>query len=127
MIKVEVLYADLSRVDVPLDEVDKLLKSEVLAIVVKDDTQVGKLQNIVDRMGFDRYALCQRVEDGQPQVMLVGWDSGDFVWRRLSNPHDSDARREVPMPIGCMHVAFEGQKVSAAVWTQAEAILKDMI
>jgi hypothetical protein len=123
MIKVEVLYAGLSKSSTPLEEADRISTSEVLGIVVKDDTQVGKLQNIAMCSGFDKYALCQRVNAGQPQIMLIGWDDGDFVWRRLSNPHDIDARQEVNMPIGCLHIVFEGQQVDADVWAEAEKIL----
>jgi hypothetical protein len=125
MIEVEVLYADLSRKTVPLDQLDILLKSEVLAIVVRTDEETGKLRNIAFSHGFAKYALCQKQDGGQPWIMLFGWDDGDFKWRRLSNSHDIDALREVPMPIGCLHVIFEGQSVPRSKWTTALQVLND--
>lgn len=123
MVEVEVLYVDLSRQRVPLDQVDTLPKDKVLAIIVQTDEEEGKKRNIVWKFGFDHYALCQRETEGQPWVMLHGWDDGDYIWRRLSNTQDADGRREVDAPLGCMNVIFRGQSVTDAEWKVAEKLL----
>jgi hypothetical protein len=123
MIEVEVLYADLTRQVASLDKVDTLPKGEVLAIVVQTDQETGKKKNIAMTFGFDKYALCLKQDAGQQHVMLVGWDDNDFKWRRVSNPHDIDALREVPMPLGCLHVIFQGQQIPDAQWLKAVEVL----
>ncbi len=125
MITVEVLYADLSRDSVPISQVGSLAKTEVLAIVVKTDDEVGPLQNIAMTMGHDKYALFLRRDGGQDRIMLTGWDDDAFVWRRLTNVHDVDARQEVSIPSGHMHMVFEGQSVTPEVWDQAMIIFND--
>ncbi len=126
-IEVEVLYADLTTRRVPLDQVDILPKSEVISIVVQTDQETGKRKNITWKFGFDHYALCQKEDMGQKWVALLGWDDGDFVWRRLTNTHDIDARIEADLPIGCLNVIFRGQSVTPAKWKEAEAILKGIL
>lgn len=123
MITVEVLYADLTRQRVSLEEIDHLSTGGVLAIVVQTDEETGKRRNVAVASGKDTYALCQRRSEGHDWIMLCGWDSGDFVWRRSQNVHEDTARRRVVAPLGCLHIIFNGQQVSASVWNKAQAIL----
>jgi len=128
MIEVEVLYADLSKQRVEIEQADTILKSGVLSIVVQTDEEEGKKQNIAWSVGFDNYALCRRETEGRLWIMLHGWDDGDYVWRRLSNVHDNDARREVDAPLGCMNIIFRGQTIPDAKWAKAAKIIeKDML
>lgn len=122
-VEVEILYADLSRVSVPIAEVETLSQAAVLAVVVRDNAVEGKRKNIAVASGFDNYAFCHRITNGQPWVALFSWDDGDFVWRRTSNHLDNDARLPVDLPLGCMHIIFRGQDVPEIVWAQALSIL----
>jgi len=123
MFEVEVLYADLSRVSVPIDEADTLSTAAVLAIVVRDTTIEGKKQNIVIAQGSDNYALCQRKMNGGPWVEIYKWDDDDFIWHRLNNHLSVEARYPVDPPLGCMHIVFRGEYVDADVWEEAVRIL----
>ncbi len=125
---IDVLYADLSRQRVPFDQGDTLSKSDVQAIVVQTDEDNGKLRNIASCMGFDHYALCQKIDNGQQHVMLFGWDDGDYVWRRLTNHRDIDARVSVDAPIGCLHLIFRGLSVDQEKWKEVVRVIdKEML
>ena len=104
---IEVLYADLSRQKVALDDIDQLPKSNVLFILVTCDKEEGKLANIAFKSGFDFYALGRKRSAGHDWIMLFGWDDDDFVWRKTLHPHDPGGRVPVIAPLGCMHVVFE--------------------
>ena len=127
MIEVEVLYADLSRSRVVLSDIESLPKSRVLAIAVQTDQETDKLKNIVTTHGFDHYALCQKKDHGQIHIMLFGWDDDNFVWRRVTNVHDIDARKEVDIPLGCLNVIFHGEDVPIATWKKALRIFNKEI
>ncbi len=127
MIEVEVLYADLTRQRKRMSELDQLSTASVLFIVVQTDQEVGNLKNIDFKQGRDHYALAMREAQGQRWLMLSGWDDGDFVWRRVTNVHDPDARHEVDAPFGGMRIVFRGQAVSAAVWEQALVIIAEIL
>lgn len=127
MIEVEVLYADLSRKRVQLDQIASVSKAGILAIVIQTDEEIGKKRNIVWSSGFDHYALCQKKDNGQEHIMLFGWDDGDFTWRRVTNPHDNDAKEKVDMPIGCFNVIFHGENIPVKKWETALEILNKEI
>jgi hypothetical protein len=119
---IEILYADLSRQKVALEDIDQLKKDEVLCILVSNDTGEGKRKNIASGFGKDFYALCTQRSGNQDWVMLCGWDDDDFVWRRIDRPHGPGGRRRVVAPLGCMHVVFRGQHVEDDVWKEAKRI-----
>ncbi|MCZ6775260.1 MAG: hypothetical protein O7D34_02245 [Ignavibacteria bacterium] len=126
-VEVGVLYADLSRVIVPYAEKDTLSLVAVLALVVRDNAVEGKKRNITAKWGYDNYALCEGIENGQPWVEIYPWDNGDYVRRRMSNHLDVDARVMVDVPLGCMHMIFRGQDISDADWVEALRILEKEI
>jgi len=102
-VEVEVLYANMTTQRAPFDQVDTLPKSQVLSIVVQTDQERGKKKNIAWSHGFDHYALCQKEDARQKWISIIGWDDGDFTWRRTTNVHDIDAKIAVDIPLGCMH------------------------
>ncbi len=126
-IEVEVLYTDRSRVTKPIGQAEDLVQSGILALVVRDNTMTGKQKNITAAWGFDNYALCHRIMNGQSWVAIYKWDDGDFVWRRTTNHLDVDARLPVDLPLGCWHMVFRGEAISDANWAIALDILNNAI
>jgi hypothetical protein len=127
MLEVEVLYADRSRVSVPYTEKHTLSLAAVLGLVVRDSAVEGKKQNIAVGLGFDNYALCERIAEGRTWIGIFSWDDGDFTWRRTSNHLDNDARVSVDVPLGCMHMIFRGQQVPDSEWADALRILDEIL
>jgi len=119
MIEVEVMYADLSTVCVPYDKKDILSLSGVQALVVRDTFVKGKKGNIAIGIGFDNYALCERIANGALWIEIYSWDDDDFVWHRTTNHCDPDARVHADPPLGCMHMIFRGQSIPDADWEKA--------
>jgi len=116
---IEVLYADLTRQKVALEEIELLPKSNVLFILITNPDEIGKTANVESCSGFDHYAFCKKRTMGTEWIMLFGWDDGEFVWRRLIKPHERGADEQVNPPLGYMHVVFDGVHVDNEKWKQA--------
>lgn len=127
MIEVKVLYADLSIQSALFENKEDLFTSDVLGLVVKTDKEKGKRQNITIGQGFDYYALCWGTQHGQLWVEIYSWDDGSFVRRRVTNPHDKDAKVEVLLPLACKHIIFHGIEVTDAKWKTALGIINKEI
>lgn len=127
-IRVEVMYSDLSIQKESLDDIDKLPKDNVLFILITTTEEVGKLKNIDACFGQDNYVFCQKRNLGSDWIMLFGWDDGDFVWRKTTDPHvGCNYKDVVDVPFGFMHVIFRGVQVTSAVWEEAKEIFnRDM-
>jgi len=126
-IEIEVLYVGNSRVIVPYAEKDNLSLAAVHGLVVRDSDIEGKRRNIAAKWGYDNYALCDGINNGQRWIEIYPWDDGDFVRRRLSNHLDADARTITDVPLGCMQMIFRGQSVPNADWIEALRILEKEI
>ncbi|MBU1173011.1 MAG: hypothetical protein KKD44_25905 [Proteobacteria bacterium] len=124
MVYVEVLYSDLSRQRVPIDEIDTLPKDSVLFIsVLASDGE--KFRRLTASFSFDHYALCRRKSGGVDWIMLSGWDDGDFIWRKAANPWNPAGRLDEGPPLGCMHVVFNGVHVAPEVWKEAQGLFTE--
>ena len=95
----------------PVTEIQAAPKREVLIISVRD---YATKTLVAQCSGFDHYCLAYRegitVEGGE-QVMLFGYDDGDYTWRSYGQPP-----RDVPPPLGTLHVTFQGVRVGDAEW-----------
>lgn len=125
MVYVEVMYADLSRKRVTINEIDTLPKDNVLFITVlaPDLEKGGKLRRITAKFSKDHYALCIRKWNAVEWVLLFGWDDDDFIWRNMVSPYMvCGSRQEAVPPFGCFHVIFNGLAVSPQVWKEAQRL-----
>ena len=117
MVSITVLYKDLSKKTCHMHDIGDLPKDNVLFIKLSTDTREGKLANISQINGFDNYAVLHKKDGTSDWYMLCGWDEDDFIWRRECN--DCNNRVPVDLPIGRMHVKFEGVAVSQEEWKKA--------
>ena len=118
MIEIGVMYGDLSIKRYPIESIGEFATDGVLFITVRDTEVEGKAGNVDMISGFDKYAVCHKVDGGKDWVMLVGWDEDDFVWRQVGC---QGCRERVPvdMPLGIMHMVFHGKQVSEGMWIMA--------
>lgn len=122
-IYVEVLYSDLARKRVPIKDIGRLPKDNVLFIAVSAPNPEGELKRITASFSKDHYALCIRKWNSVSWVLLFGWDDDDFVWRRTINPWEPQGRLQSEPPLGCMHTIFNGLAVSPEVWKKAQELI----
>lgn len=127
MVYVEVMYADLSRKRVTINEIDTLPKDNVLfiAVLAPDPERGREFGRITAKFSKDHYAVCIRKWNNVDWVLLCGWDDDDYVWRRTISPW---TRQETSPPFGCFNVIFNGLAVPQEVWKEAQRIFtKEMV
>lgn len=121
MVYVEVLYKDLSRQRVPIEDIDQLPNDGVLIIVVtapKDE----RYEVVAYSHSKDHYSLLSRGD----WVLLCGWDDSEWQWRRIRNPWESTAFQTASyLPFGCLSVTFHGVSVHPDVWKEAVGIFDE--
>lgn len=129
---IEVLYADLSRRRVLIEEADKLPKTGVLAIILSCvDEEIPRIK--IDGVGYRRrgqwtgkdYYYLLRYKDGG--AYWYGIDARDereqVRFYRTSNSVTS--RQEHPH-YSCWMLVFEGANVSGEKWAEAMKVFKEM-
>lgn len=125
MYEIEVLYSDLHRKKVSLDQIAELPKDQVLFVQVLRETDNPQHRRVTACWGRDNYAFCHKTDSGHGWVMLFGWDEDDYAWRKLADCEGCPDKEVVDAPLGVMHVIFRGESVSEEVWAEAELIFDE--
>jgi hypothetical protein len=133
---IEILYADLSRQRVPVEEVDKLPKTGVLAIILScqdsDNPRVTidgvGYRRLTQKAGYDFYYLLKYWDDGSWWYGFEGRDSENLVaFRKDSAKPFADGSLRVEHPrYNCWSLVFEGQNVDDETWAEAKTTFKEM-
>lgn len=121
----EVMYADRTRVRVPIAEADTLRRTGVLFMVLSAETRPAESRRVIDGKHYrrryewhqeDNYALLIQGRE----VACWSWSIGEHDWISLDDP-DADTRpmrADAPyLPPGTL--VFEGAQVSQEAWDDA--------
>lgn len=125
---IEILYADLTRQRLPIDQAHLLPKTGVLAIILSCEDKKNPRITIDNRgyrrcgqvSGKDYYFLIYRRHNGKDLYGLDSKDEGDFV--NLYNPASPWSEYATYKEHPRYHdftMTFEGQQVSDEVWAEA--------
>ena len=127
---IEIMYADLSRVRVPLSEAHTLNRTDVLFMILSAETRKGKSRRVIDGKHYrrryqwtqeDNYALLFKGSE----VACWSWSIGEHDWISLDDP-DADTRpmrADAPyLPPGAL--VFEGVQVTGSRWIEAVEIFE---
>ena len=103
----------------PLDAIDDTPRSGILFIVISCEDDVKPRLNGRRRLcevhGRDWYTLIVRSKN----VLLAGWDDGDFVWHGLPDPW-AESSRTIPdhLPMA-RSITFKGAWIEPEKWKKA--------
>ncbi len=120
--KVTVLYADLTSQTADIEALETVPHTGVLGILVKRDD--GALLH--QATGMDHYAVCWGDQGWGQWAFVFGMDDGEFG-HRYEDDHMQVQDGDVPVPLGCLHVWFEAQRVTDEVWSQAKRVLSGLL
>jgi len=125
---IEVLYADLSRQRFPVEEADKLTKTEVLGMIFSCPDEV-KPRVVIDGVGYRRraqalgkdfYYLLHYKDEGKDWYAIEARDRTEFAkFHTVQRPWSKFAFRKEHPRYGCFMLVFEGAHVSNEKWAEA--------
>jgi len=118
--QVHVLYADLSTQVADITALETIPHTGVLGILVKRDDGT----NMAQGEGRDHYAVCWGDEGWGAWCYVFGDDDGDFAHRYEA---DHLPNKDIRVPLACLHVWFEGQRVTDEVWAEAREVFRGLL
>ncbi len=137
-LEIEVMYADLSRQRRPLDEAAKLKRTGVLFIILSAPTTEKMARRWIGGVpcrrarqvwGTDFYALL-RYRHRHPEdicdrdaVCLWGWDSGEYPWTRVDDPHGENLTSCVPCSLTDIERLRARDKITWPPWMPEDALI----
>ena len=129
MLELEVLYADLTRKRVPIDQAGDLERSGVLFLVLSSrQGSEPQRSDLVQRIwGQDSYAL---VRTPAGLVFLDGWLETDhrIVARSIADPHGGAVHlaRPTRWEPDWKVIEFEGQSLDRDDWERARLVAEEI-
>ena len=104
----------------PIDDVDSIPRTGVLFVIISCEDLVKPRLNgrrrLCEAHGRDWYTLVVRGEN----VMLAGWDDGDFVWKKIVDPWvEASTTRPDHLPLVHPAITFKGEFVEKGEWEKA--------
>lgn len=132
---IEVLYSDLTRNRVPIDEADQLVKTGVLAVIIScPDADNPRIfiddvgyRRIAEGIGSDFYYLLNYKDDGLWYAIECR-DYGDHIHFHKNSlaPFDDPSLREEHPRYNYWTLTFEGLHVDDETWADALEIYEEM-
>ncbi len=121
---IEILYSDLSRQRVPIEEADQLPKTGVLAVIIScsDDIRprLDGYRRVVQGVGKDFYYLLNYNDmyalDSRDESDLIRFFKKESPWDVYYKDHPEYT---------CSMLVFEGEYVPDVVWQEALKIFND--
>ena len=103
----------------PLDDIDDIPRTGILFIIIscedKDRPRLNGRRRLCEAKCHDWYTLIIRKNN----VMLAGWDDGDFEWKRLTDPWaESATTKPNHLPLA-KAITFEGIFIQPDEWKKA--------
>jgi len=128
---IEVLYSDLTKERVAIDQVHTMRQTGVLAIIVSCvDNEKPRVtydgvgyRRLIQATGKDFYYLLRYTDDGDEWYAIDARDRSDFLkFYKYGNPWGVDS--EEHPHYNCFMITFEGEHVSDEIWDQAMVLFE---
>jgi len=103
-----------------IDEIDDIPRHGVLFIIISCVDPVRPRLNgrrrLYEAHSKDRYTLIVRKNN----VMLAGWDDGQFEWKGLADPWaEASTVKPDHLPLAHPAITFEGVQIAPDEWKKA--------
>ena len=125
---IEVLYADLSRQRVPIEQAGDLPNTGILAMILSCVDE-EKPRVTIDGVGYRRraqahgkdfYYLLHYTDEGKDWYAIEARDRSEFAaFYAVQSPWSEFAFRKEHPRYGCFMLVFEGVNVSDEAWAEA--------
>lgn len=125
----EIMYGDLTMVRVPHARAGSLVKTGVLFMILSAETTERMSRRVIDgkhyrrvseESGMDHYAYETYAGEGDPSVLIHGWDDRSYDWVSTVDPFGTQER--TPRP-GEPELPHPDDKINFPPWIQASAIV----